>query len=92
MKDVYAKFKDKGFEIIGISLDREKEPLDNYIQEEELGWKFAYSGQYWSDPTAKAWGVNSIPSMWLVDRKGKLRHFGVREEALVEAVEKLIAE
>lgn len=92
VKKVYAENKDKGFEIIGISLDNSQEPLDKYIQEEELGWKFSYSGKGWKDDHVALYGVNSIPSMWLVDKKGLLRHFGIRGEALEEAVAELVAE
>jgi thiol-disulfide isomerase/thioredoxin len=91
VKNIYSKYKDQGFEIIGISLDNKKEDLESYIKDEELGWKFSYSGKGWQDETAAAWGVNSIPSMWLVDRKGKLQHFGMREDALVKAVEELVS-
>lgn len=94
VKAVYDANKDKGFEIIGISLDRENdlEKLKTYVKENELGWKFSFSGGFWQDATAKAWGVNSIPSVWLIDKKGVLRHFGVRGEELKTAVEALLAE
>jgi peroxiredoxin len=92
LKKIYAEYKVKGFEIIGISLDREQEKLKDYIKEEELDWKFSYSGDAWQDETAKMYGVNSIPSMWLVDKNGNLKHFGLRGEALDKAVAKLIAQ
>jgi thiol-disulfide isomerase/thioredoxin len=94
VKEVFDANKDKGFKIIGISLDQEDglERLNTYIQENELGWDFSFSGGYWDDVTAKAWGVNSIPSVWLIDKKGVLRHFGLRGDALKTAVEELLAE
>ena len=94
VKAAYAALHDKGFVIMGISLDQEGDldKLKNYVAENDLGWNFSFSGGYWQDATAKAWGVNSIPSTWLIDKKGVLRYFGVRGEALKEAVETLLAE
>ena len=92
LKKIYAVYKGRDFEIIGISLDNEKEALEEYIKAENLGWKFAFSGDAWSDATAKLYGVNSIPSMWLVDKQGVLRHFGLRDEELEHAVAELVAE
>ncbi len=87
------KHKD-GLEIMGISLDRpdDLENLKKFLPENGMEWKISYSGEYWSDPTAKFYGVNSIPSVWLVDKKGVLRYFDMHGEELVEKVNELLAE
>jgi len=94
VKEVYEANKDKGFDIIGISLDRKDDlqTLKDYVKDNDLGWHFTFSGSFWQDATARAWGVNSIPSIWLIDKKGVLRYFGVRGDDLKKAVEKLLAE
>lgn len=92
LKAYYSEFRDRGFEIVGISLDREREALDQYIQENEIAWRISYSGKYWQDETAAQYGVNSIPSTWLVDRKGLLRHFDLRGEELKKAIVALLGE
>ena len=85
-------FKDRGLDIIGISLDNSREKLDTYITDEKLEWHFSYSGKGWGDDHVKLYGVNSIPSIWLIDRKGTLRHFDLHGDALYNAVTELIAE
>jgi len=90
MKRIYATYRDRGFEIIGVSLDRRKGDVVKYIQDKELGWKVSYSGAFWSDPTAKLYGVNKIPSTWLVDKEGVLREIGLSGEALEKAIINLI--
>jgi len=90
MKKIYATYRDKGFEIIGVSLDRKKGDLVKYIQDKELDWKISYSGAFWSDPTARLYGVNSIPSTWLVDKEGILREIGLSGEALEKSIRDLI--
>jgi len=92
LKKLYADFKDKGFEIIGICLDESQEPLDEYIKKEQIDWKIAFSGAAWADATAKTYSVNSIPSYWLVDKNGTLRYFGLRGKKLRDAVVELLAE
>jgi peroxiredoxin len=92
LKQYYTEFQNKDFEIIGISLDSKKESLDDYIAKEKLPWKITASLKGWKDETAKLYGVSSIPSYWLIDRKGVLRHFGLRKEKLKEAIAQLVAE
>jgi thiol-disulfide isomerase/thioredoxin len=90
MKSIYAEYQDKGFEIIGVSLDRREKDVVKYVQDMKLGWKISYSGSFWSDPTAKLYGVNKIPSKWLVDREGILRGIDLSGEALEKAIIDLI--
>jgi thiol-disulfide isomerase/thioredoxin len=92
LKQYYQAFKGKGFEIIGISLDKQEKQLKEYLETEKLPWKISYSGKFWNDDTARLYNVHSIPSYWLIDKKGILRYFGLRGEQLKKAVEELLAE
>jgi len=92
LKQYYQAFKGKGFEIIGISLDKQEAQLKEYLEKEKLPWKISFSGKFWNDETARLYKVHAIPSYWLVDKKGVLRHFGLRGEQLKKAVEELLAE
>jgi thiol-disulfide isomerase/thioredoxin len=92
LKDYYKEFKAKGFEMIGISLDSSEEKLKEYIKQNNLEWRFSYSGKGWKDETVMRYGVNSIPSHWLIDKKGILRSFGLKGEKLRKAIALLLAE
>ncbi len=92
LKDYYNEFKAKGFEIIGISLDSSESKLKEYIKENNLEWKFSFSGNVWKDETVMHYGVNSIPSHWLIDKNGILRSFGLEGEQLRGAIALLLAE
>jgi len=92
LKRLYAEFKDKNFEIIGISLDKNQDKLKDYLEKEGITWKISSSGESWNDEHVQLYGVNSIPSMWLVDKNGILRHFGLRGEKLEAAVKELVKE
>lgn len=92
VKEIYEKFKDKGFDVIGISLDYEKEDMMEYLEETGVKWNISFSGKGWEDETVRLYGVNSIPSLWLVDKKGILRYFDKRGEELRKAVLELVSE
>ncbi len=95
LKKFYKEHKEKGFEIIGVSLDSDKKALDAYLAKEKLQWKIVWSGKAWQDDAALFYKVNLIPSYWLIDRKGVLRYFGVPlrdKETMKKAIETLVNE
>jgi thiol-disulfide isomerase/thioredoxin len=89
----YDKLHPKGFEIVGISFDRKdaKEKLAKFVEEKKMPWPQYFDGEFWSNKFGKEFGINSIPAMWLVDKKGNLRDVNARGK-LEEKVEKLLAE
>lgn len=70
---MYEKYKDKGVQIVGISLDRpgQTEALAAFIKENKMTWLQTYSGKA-DDPTARRYGVDSIPAVWVVGKDGKI--------------------
>ncbi len=72
MKNIYAKLKSRDVEIVGISLDKERKKLVEFIQKEKLTWVHTYTGKFWADPTVVKYGVTGIPSVWVVGRNGKV--------------------
>jgi peroxiredoxin len=67
---VYNDFNDKGFEIIGVSLDRDREKWLGAIESDHLTWPHVSDLQYWDSAAGKLYGINSIPANVLVDRGG----------------------
>jgi len=92
VKKCYEEFKDKGFDVIGISLDNNKEDMMKYLEGVGVKWEISFSGKGWDDDIVKLYGVNSIPSLWLVDRKGILRNFDIMGEDLRKAISELVSE
>jgi thiol-disulfide isomerase/thioredoxin len=91
VKMAYEKLHDKGFEIVGISLDSDKDKLTNFLESKEMTWPQYFDGKVWGNKYAQEFGISSIPSMWLVDKHGKLRDLEARG-GLDEKVENLLAE
>ena len=88
----YAKLHDKGFEIVGISLDQEKEAMEGALKKLGMTWPQYFDGKGWKNSIASTFGISSIPAAWLIDKKGMLRETGLRGEQLNAYVEKLLAE
>jgi peroxiredoxin len=92
LKAVYRDFKDRGFEILGISLDTKKSLLGDFLAKAALPWKIACSWNGWDDATVKLYQISATPSTWLIDRRGVVRYCDVRGDELRKAVETLVAE
>ncbi len=86
----YNKYHDKGFEIIGISLDQDKDKLLAYTQSNGMVWPQYFDGQGWQNQISLGFGIRSIPAMWLVDKKGMLVTTNGRQD-LAGQVDKLLA-
>jgi thiol-disulfide isomerase/thioredoxin len=87
---VYEKNHSKGFEIIGISLDQDKERLTSFTKEKNMPWPQYFDGQGWGNKLVLKYGVQSIPATFLLDSEGKIIGKDLRGEALTEAVEKAL--
>lgn len=86
----YNKLHEKGFEIIGISLDDDKGALTKFTKDNEMPWPQYFDGKGWDNEISTRFGINSVPAMWLVDQEGKLVSTNVRGKLEAE-VEKLLA-
>ncbi len=91
VKAAYQKLHSKGFEIIGVSFDKSKKDLQSYVAKENMPWPQYFDGLYWDNKIGKKYGIEGIPAMWLVDKKGNLRQMEARDK-LAPRVEKLLAE
>jgi thiol-disulfide isomerase/thioredoxin len=67
---VHNAYKDNGLAIIGISLDKNKGSWEKAIENDKLDWTQVSHLMRWDDPTAAAYGVNSIPQLFLLDENG----------------------
>jgi len=85
----YATYKDKGFEIFGVSLDQNREAWLKAIETDKLVWKHVSDLQYWNSAGAQAYQVNSIPQTFLVDPTGRIIAKGLRGAALDNYLAKL---
>lgn len=91
VKEAYDKFHSKGFEVIGISFDDDQYALQDFIEKHDMPWPQYFDGKAWQNKFGLEYAIDSIPTMWLVDKKGNLRDPNARND-LQGRVEKLLAE
>lgn len=82
----YKKYKSKGFEIIGISLDNNEGAWKKSIHQHEMNWIHVSDLKGWQSDAAKEYGVRSIPFTLLVDQNGKIVGENLRGAELEEKV------
>ncbi len=68
----YQRFKAKNFTVLGISLDRSRDPWVKAIQEDNLGWSQVSDLKFWSNAVALQYKVQAIPQNFLIDPNGKI--------------------
>ena len=96
LKRIYDTYKDRGFDIIGVSLDTDETKLRNYLKENDIPWRQIFSGLERQDPLVKQYDVKSIPARWLIGKDGKLiaheaRHKLISREGREPDLERLVA-
>jgi len=89
----YEKYHEQGFEIIGISLDKEedKAKLEKFIANKNMPWPQHFDGKGWGNELAKKYGIGSIPATFLIGADGKIVATDLRGEALEKTVGKHLA-
>ncbi|MCA8999301.1 MAG: TlpA family protein disulfide reductase [Planctomycetaceae bacterium] len=94
VKAMYDAYHDKGFEVVGISLDESKEDLVGFIEKRDLKWVTLFSenpeNQGWNNPIARHYGISGIPTVILVNQEGKVVHLNARGNVLQEELAKLL--
>ena len=88
--EAYTKLHDKGFEVVGISLDSDKATLIKFTKDNKMPWPQYFDGGGWKNKLAVKYGIHSIPAMWLIDKEGKIASTAARGNLEAE-VEKLLA-
>jgi thiol-disulfide isomerase/thioredoxin len=92
----YRAYHDKGFEVLGVSLDRQGDlqTVKDVASKQGMAWEQVYDGKYFEAAVAKQYGIQAIPEAYLVDGDtGKVIAFGdaIRGEKLAPAIEKALA-
>ena len=72
LKSAYAEYKDKGFEIFGISLDNDRSKWLEAIRKNEMNWIHTSDLKGWENVVAKEFKIQSIPASFLLDKEGRI--------------------
>lgn len=86
----YKQFKDKGFTVFGVSLDRDKKSWLAAIREDNLNWQHVSDLKYWGSEAAALYKVSSIPRNFLLDPNGKIIGRDLRGPDLLDKLNELL--
>lgn len=86
---LYNDYKEKGFEIIGVSFDESRAKWIDAIHQDQLTWPHVSDLKGWSSAAGKLYAVNSIPATVLLDREGNIIAKNLRGDALRKKLEEI---
>ena len=90
----YETYNDRGFDVIGISVDENREAVEQFLDERKLPWQTIFSDELeeggWNHPMAKRYGVGSLPIAILVDKQGKVVSLDARGDELNRLLAELL--
>ena len=87
---VYHKYHDKGFDILGVSLDHKREDWLKAIETDQLVWSHVSDLKFWDSEPAKLYGIRHIPANVLVDREGRIAVKNLKSEQLDAVLDKFL--
>lgn len=89
---IYNDYKDEGFTVVGISLDKpnSKDAWLKAIEEDQLEWNHISHLKYWQEPIAQKYGVRAIPAAFLIDENGIIVGKDLRGDDLREKVKEVL--
>ena len=87
---LYSRYKDKGFEILGVSLDENKKDWIKAISKDKIKWLQINDGGGWDAKTAIDWNISQIPTSFLVGRDGKIIAMDLEKAELEKALASLL--
>lgn len=87
---VYNKYKDKGFNVIGVSLDNRAEDWKQAIESDGLAWSHISNLKRFQDPIAQLYNINAIPAAFLLDENGVIIAKDLRGPALEQKVAEVL--
>jgi peroxiredoxin len=97
LQEAYQKYHDRGFEIIGISLDADSEALKTFLDRQKLPWRQVWDNQGmagaqnpFGGPNTRKYNLTAIPATFLIDRDGKIARAGVNARTLEQVVSRVL--
>jgi thiol-disulfide isomerase/thioredoxin len=86
----YEKYHKDGFEVVGVSLDQDRDALEKFVDEQKLPWPILFEkpeGDDWQHPLATFYGISGIPTVILIGRDGNVITLNARGEKLGEQLD-----
>ncbi|QDU58468.1 peroxiredoxin family protein [Aeoliella mucimassa] len=99
IKTAYNAYHDRGFEVIGVSLDTNQEAVRTFVADRKIPWPVIYNqsetvssddSSHWNHPLASKYAINTIPRAILVDQEGNVIHMNLRGKNLHQTLAQIL--
>ena len=87
---LHKKYKDAGFDIIGVSLDRTREQWEQAVIDDNLPWTQVSNLNFWNDPVARRYSIRAIPQSYLLNKDGLVMGKNLRGQELEDKILSLL--
>jgi thiol-disulfide isomerase/thioredoxin len=87
---LYSKYKDKGFQILGVSLDDDKAAWKKAVAADKITWLQVNANGGWESPSLLKWEISALPTSFLIDKNGTLLAMDLEGKELEKALKHLI--
>ena len=87
---MYNKYKDKGFEILSVSLDDQKNDWKKAASKDKITWMSAIDPGGWEAMTATKWQVDAIPASFLINKNGDVVAINLEKDELEKKIKELL--
>jgi hypothetical protein len=91
-RSLVKRLANQPFALLGINSDADREELKKVMAQEQITWRSWWNGSGTGGPISSTWGVNSWPTIYVLDADGRVRYQNVRGQAMDSAVDTLLAE
>ncbi len=91
IKRIAETYRDRGLEVVGVSLDRDQDALENFVKKEKLNYVQVFDKEK-AQAILKSYGMWGIPSVFLVDKNGALNALNLRGDHTEAAVKALLTD
>tara|TARA_B100001939_G_C16908093_1_gene603274 strand:- start:252 stop:1343 length:1092 start_codon:yes stop_codon:yes gene_type:complete len=88
---LYKEMHPKGLEIVGVSLDRNRNSWLRAIDDDGLTWSHVSNLKFWQDPIAKLYNISAIPASFIIDKEGRIIQKNLRGPQLAAKISELLS-
>lgn len=92
MVELSKKWSPEGLQMLGVSLDSDAQKMMSVAKEKGFDWPHIFGGQVWKSPQSIAWGIEALPTTFLIGPDGSVLWTGRPAEGLDEAIRKAFKE
>jgi peroxiredoxin len=89
-RELVERLKDKPFTLLGIATDESPDALRKMLDDNKVNWPNIYDGKRGEGAISKQWNIVRVPTIYVIDQEGVIRHRDLTGKALDEAIEKLL--